>query len=289
MTDTILAGHVSDAEGAGSTPKSRRRKERNLVAGLTIVSSIVLVAILIPYLSPYDPNEINPVDMLQGSSASHWLGTDGLGRDVLTRLIYAARVDLRVAALATLIPMLIGTAFGVISGYAGGIVDTIIMRLADVVVAFPFYVMVFVLIFLLGTGEWNIYIAITFVSWVAYTRTERGEMLIAKQQDYYLAAKMAGFSNTRIVVKHILPNIATQAVVYSTSDIILNIGAIVTLGYLGIGIQLPTADWGTMIAEGQQFITTHWTLAVYPALAVAFTSLGFSLIGDGLATLLRSE
>jgi peptide/nickel transport system permease protein len=178
---------------------------------------------------------------------------------------------------------------GLLSGYYGGWVDSITSWFVNVVVAFPFYVLIIALVFVLGSGTRNIYIAITLVGWVSYTRIIRGEVLVAKRRDYVLAARAGGLSDFRILFRHLLPNVITQAIVFAMSDIVLDILAIVTLGYLGLGVQPPTPDWGTMIAEGQTFLTTHWELSTIPGVAVVVTALGLSLLADGLADLLRPE
>jgi peptide/nickel transport system permease protein len=269
----------------------RHRWYRNpsFVAGIIILGIVVGMAILAPVIAPYDPNAQNPFHILQPPSSKHWLGTDELGRDVWSRILYGGRTDLRIAFLAVLLPFCIGTVLGCISGYYGRWADTMISRLVEVVVAFPFYVLIIAMVFVLGPGARNIYIAITFVGWVSYTRIIRGEILVAKRQEYVLAAQAAGFRDFRIVGRHVLPNVITQAIVFAMSDIILDILAIVTLGYFGLGIQPPTVDWGNMIADGQQFLTTNPWLSTFPGIAVVITGLGLSLIGDGLADLLRPE
>ena len=186
-----------------------------------------------------------------------------------------------------LFPFVLGTILGSVAGYFGGWVDIIIMRLVDIVVAFPFFVLIIALVFVLGPGERSIYIAITLVGWVSYARIIRGEILVAKRQEYVLAAQSGGLSNLRIMRRHLLPNVITQAIIYAMSDIVQDILAIVTLSYLGLGIQPPTPDWGTMISDGQNFLTTHWQLTTIPGLCVVVTGLALSLIGDGLADLLR--
>jgi peptide/nickel transport system permease protein len=188
-----------------------------------------------------------------------------------------------------LFPFCIGTALGCLAGYYGGVADTLIMRLVDIVVAFPFLVLILALVFVLGPGTRSIYIAITMVGWVSYARIIRGEILVAKRQEYVLAAQAAGFRDARIVLRHLLPNVITQAIVFAMSDIVLSILAIVTLGYFGLGVPPPTPDWGTMIGDGQTFLTTKWQLATVPGMAVVVTGLGLSLLGDGLADLLRPE
>jgi peptide/nickel transport system permease protein len=186
-----------------------------------------------------------------------------------------------------LFPFVIGIIMGSLAGYFGGWVDVIIMRLIEIVVAFPFYVLVISLVFVLGPGARSIYIAITIVGWVSYARIIRGEILVAKRQEYVLAARSGGLSAIRIMARHLLPNVISQAIIYAMSDIVQDILGIVTLSYLGLGIQPPTADWGSMISDGQDFLTTHWELTTIPGLAVVVTGLALSLLGDGLTDLLR--
>ena len=269
----------------------RRRWYRtpSFVAGISILGTVVLLAVLAPLIAQHDPVEQDLLNVLQGPSREHWLGTDDLGRDVWARLLYGARTDLRVAFLAVLFPFVIGTIVGLVAGYYGRWVDTAASWLVNVVVAFPFYVLVIALVFALGSGTRNIYIAITMVGWVSYTRIVRGEVLVAKRREYTLAAQAAGLSTPRILGRHLLPNVITQAIVFSMSDIVLTILAIITLGYLGLGVQPPTVDWGRMIADGQTYLTTNWQLATFPGIAVVITALGLSLLADGLADLLRPE
>jgi peptide/nickel transport system permease protein len=258
-----------------------------LMAGLVITGIIIAMAIAAPLITSYNPIVQNLNDTLQGPSAQHWLGTDQLGRDIWTRLVYSARVDLKVGFIAVLFPFCLGTVLGTLAGYFGGWADVVIMRLVDVVVAFPFLVLIIALVFVLGPGESSIYIAITIVGWVSYARLVRAEILVAKRQEYVLAARGGGLSNLRIMRRHLLPNVISQSIIYGMSDIVQDILAIVTLGYFGLAIPPPTAEWGSMINEGQDFLTTHWQLATIPGIAVIIVGLGLSLIGDGLADLLR--
>jgi peptide/nickel transport system permease protein len=269
----------------------RRRWYRtpSFVGGVSILGTIVLLAIFAPLVTSHDPTQQDLLNTLQGPSWNHLVGTDDLGRDVWSRLVYGARTDLRVAFLAVLFPFVIGTLVGLLSGYYGGIVDTLTNWLVNIVVAFPFYVLIIALVFVLGPGARSIYIAITIVGWVSYARIVRGEVIVAKRREYVLAARTAGLSDARILFRHLLPNVVTQAIVFAMSDIVLDILAIVTLGYLGLGIQPPTPDWGSMIAGGQSFLTTRWELATLPGVAVVITALGLSLLADGLADLLRPE
>jgi peptide/nickel transport system permease protein len=291
----VSAISITPAAGAPQAGTAERAQPRRahwyrqpaLMTGLVLFAIILFMVIAAPLLTSYNPDTQNLNDTLAGISSQHWLGTDQEGRDIFSRLLYGGRVDLQVAFLAVLFPFTLGTILGSVAGYFGGWVDIVIMRLVDIVVAFPFFVLIIALVFVLGPGERSIYIAITLVGWVSYARIIRGEILIAKRQEYVLAAQSGGLSNLRIMRRHLLPNVITQAIIYAMSDIVQDILAIVTLSYLGLGIQPPTPDWGTMISDGQNFLTTHWQLTTIPGLAVVVTGLALSLIGDGLADLLR--
>jgi len=272
---------------AGRRVGRRWYRQPALMSGLVIIGLIIIAAVAAPLLTSYNPTTQNLTASLLGPSAHHLLGTDQLGRDTFTRLLYGLRVDLRIAFIAVLFPFVLGTVLGSLAGYFGGWVDVIVMRLVDIVVAFPFYVLVIALVFVLGPGERSIYIAITIVGWVSYARIVRGEILVAKRQEYVLAAQSGGLSSLRIMGRHLLPNVISQAFIYAMSDIVQDILAIVTLGYFGLGVPPPTADLGSMINDGQNFLSTHWQLTTIPGLAVVLVGLGLSLIGDGLADILR--
>ncbi len=262
-------------------PRGPLRLNTTLLSGLVLLGLIVLAAVCAPLLTSWDPTQQDLTRSLQSPGHGHLLGTDQLGRDVFARLLYGARVDLRVGALAVLFPFVIGATLGLVAGWRGGWFDTVLMRVVDMVVAFPFFVLVIALVFALGAGTSSIYIAITLVGWVAYARIVRGEVLVAKEQEYALAARASGLPTHRILIRHLVPNVVLQAFVFSMSDIVLSILAIVTLGYLGLGVPPPTPDWGSMIQEGQGFILTKWYLAAVPGLAVVITGLALALIADG--------
>lgn len=269
--------------------RTRWYRSRSFVAGIVILGVIIGMCTFAPLLTPYSPTQQDLTHVLQPPSAQHLLGTDQLGIDMWSQLLYGGRTDLRIAFLAVILPFILGTTLGCLAGYYGRAVDVGVMRMVDIVVAFPFYVLVIALVFAFGPGEKGIYIAITIVGWVSYARIVRGEILVAKQQDYVLAARSAGFGAPRIIVRHLLPNVITQAIVFATADVVLDILAIVTLGYLGLGVPPPIPDWGRMIFNGQQFLTTQWQLATFPGLAVVVTGIGLALLGDGLSDLLRPE
>ena len=289
-TTTEALDPLQSAGPAGPVPAALPRRRFRwlggnyaLYAGLTLFGIIVLAAILAPVLSSYDPIKQNlNGTFLPPGSPGHVLGTDRLGRDVWARLLYGARTDLRVAVLAVVSPLVIGSLLGLVAGWFGGWLDTIIMRIVDVVIAFPFLVLVIALVFVLGPGTTTIYVAITAVGWVAYARIVRAQVLIAKEQEYAMAARVSGLPTWRILLRHLLPNVVLQAVVFSMSDIVLTLLAIVTLGYLGLGVPPPNPDWGTMIQEGQQFILNKWYMSTIPGLAVVLTGLALALIADGI-------
>ncbi len=267
-------------------PRTRlRRRQRNtpLVAGLILFGAIALAALCAPLLTSHDPiqQSLNEAFLAPGSPG-HLLGTDALGRDVWSRMLYGARVDLRVAVLAVITPFILGSLTGLIAGWFGGWVDTVLMRIVDVVIAFPFLVLVIALVFTMGPGTTSIYVAITLVGWVAYARIVRAQVLSVKEQEYAMAARVSGLPTSRILLRHVLPNVVLQAVVFSMSDIVLTLLAIVTLGFLGLGVPPPTPDWGTMIQEGQQFILDKWYMSTIPGLAVVLTGLSLALIADGI-------
>ena len=258
-----------------------------LVAGTALTGLIVLAAVLAPVISPYAPDHQDLYNILAGPSWNHLLGTDELGRDELSRLLWAGRTDLQVGVLAIIFPFCFGTLIGTVAGYYRGLVDATVMRVIEVVIAFPFYVLVIGLVFAVGTGDRGIYIAFAAADWVVYARAVRATTLVVRESDYVAAARAGGLGNLRILAGHVLPNTVTQVIVYAMSDIVLVIVAVVTLGYVGLGVQPPDFDWGSMINDGQEFLTTNWTLATIPGLAVVLTGLGLSLIGDGLADVLR--
>jgi peptide/nickel transport system permease protein len=265
----------------------RAVRNRSFVVGALLTGSIVLVAVLAPVISPYPPSQLDLYHILSGFTSEHLLGTDQLGRDELSRLFWAARTDLQVGVLAVIFPSIFGTLLGTLAGYYGGWFDAVVMRIVDVVIAFPFYVFVIGLVFVVGAGTRGIYIAFAVVDWVVYARPIRAATLVVRESDYVSAARTGGLGDVRILVRHVLPNTVAQAIVYVMNDIVLAIVAVVTLSFLGLGIQPPTPDWGSMINDGRPFLTTRWELSTIPGLAVVVTGLGLSLLGDGIADLLR--
>ena len=242
-----------------------------------------------PLLAPYQPNQQDLVNILRGPSASHLLGTDQLGRDILSRLLYAARLDLVIGVAAIITPFVVGAVIGSLAGWFGGWADRVLSVLIDVVMAFPYYVLIIALVFFLGSGVKSIFVAVGAVAWVSYARIVRAGVQEAMVQDYVAAAAGAGLPRRRILARHVLPNVITQPIIYAMSDIVVVIVGTATLSYFGLGVAPPTAEWGVMIADGQTFIATNPILSLAPGLAVVAVGAALALVGDGLADILRPE
>jgi peptide/nickel transport system permease protein len=224
---------------------------------------------------------------MQSPSWEHLLGTDQFGRDLLTRILYGMRVDLQIGIFATAYTMAYGVAIGALAGYYGGLIDSLLMRFLDILIAFPALVLAIAVIAMLGQGLINMYIAIGVVGWIAYARLVRGEVLVAKELEYIEAAKTIGMRDRRIIWRHLMPNVLTSAIVFAMSDVILNILYVAALGFLGLGVQPPDPELGTMIADGRKFILNYPNLTTFPGLGVVAIGVAFSVLGDGLADYLR--
>ena len=259
----------------------------SFMTGVIIIAASVVLAVFPGLFAPYDPNFIDYTAVRQPPSWQHPFGTDLLGRDTLSRVIWAYSVDMRMAFLATVFAVLIGVVVGALVGYYRGIADMIFGRVVDAVITFPLLVLVIAIVAVLGPGLTNMYIAITLVNWVYYARLMRAEVISQMANDYASAGVVMGYSDRRIIFRHLLPNAITPIIVYWMTDMALAILLGSSLGYLGLGAQPPQAEWGVLIAEGRSFITTAWWLSLMPGIAIVLTGLGFSLIGDGLADLLR--
>ncbi len=252
-----------------------------------IIGFSTLLALFPSFFAPYDPNFIDYLAVRQPPSWAHPFGTDMLGRDALSRVIHAYTVNMQMAILATVFALTIGVTIGALVGYYRGVADMIFGRVVDAIITFPFLVLVIAVVAVLGPGLINMYIAITLVGWVYYARLMRAEVIAQMGNDYASAGIVMGYSDRRIIFRHLLPNAITPVIVYWMTDMALAILLGSSLGYLGLGAQPPQAEWGVLIAEGRNFITTAWWLSLMPGIAIVITGLGFSLIGDGLADLLR--
>jgi ABC-type dipeptide/oligopeptide/nickel transport system permease subunit len=256
------------------------------MAGLVIIILLVLVAIFAPFLAPYDPNDQveirTPGGVKQPPTAKHWLGTDALGRDILSRLIYGSRISVEVGIVAVAISLIIGLFFGALAGYFGGWGDSVIMRSADVFFAFPTVLGAIAIMTVLGPGLINVFIAIGVLGWATIARIFRGSILSVKENEYVEAARAMGAGHARIIWKHIMPNAIQPIIVYATIGVGGAILAEAWLAFLGLGQQLPTPSWGNMLAEYLPFYTTHPWMMFIPGAAIVISVLAFILLGDGL-------
>jgi len=271
-------------------PRRQWRKllrNRNLLIGGTILLLLVIAAILAPWLTPYQPLAQDPTQALQSPNRSHPFGTDNYGRDILTRVLYGGRIDLRVGLIAVIAPFIIGIVLGSVSGYYGRWIDTLAMRAVDIVQAFPFLVIIIAIVAVLGPGLNNMYLAVALVAWVVYARLIRSAVLVEKTKDYVMAARAIGGNDWRVLRHHLFPNAVAPCIVYAMADMALYIGLVAALSYLGLGVRPPTPEWGAMIASGQAFMTTAWWICALPGAAIVVTGIALSLVGDGIAAILR--
>ncbi|MEK0418935.1 MAG: hypothetical protein RI949_2941 [Pseudomonadota bacterium] len=258
-------------------------RNRLAVVGLTIVAALVAVAALAPWLAPYSPTVGDlATQRLLPPSALHLLGTDDQGRDILSRLIFGARITLYVVLLVAVLAAPIGLVVGTVAGYAGGWVDGLLMRVTDIFLAFPRLILALAFVAALGPGIENAVIAIAITSWPPYARIARAETLTIRQADYILAVQLIGASPWRIVLRHIMPLCLSSVIVRVTLDMAGIILTAAGLGFLGLGAQPPTPEWGAMIANGRQFVLDQWWVAAAPGVAIFLVSLAFNLLGDGL-------
>ncbi len=254
-----------------------------LKLGLLLLSAIVFMAVFAPWVAPFDP-ELQDFDViLVPPNLTHLFGTDNLGRDIFSRVIYGARLDLSAGFIMTYVPMVYGVLIGAYAGYRGGWVDAVVGSITNMAIAFPFLVMIIVVVAVIGPGINAIYISVFLLAWTMYARLSRAEMMVERAKDYMLAAKVLGYPTRIIVLRHGLPNTIGSSVVFSTSDFILNILLLSGLSFIGLGIQPPTPEWGAMIADGKEFILQAWWICTMPGFAVVLTGTALSLIGDGLA------
>ncbi len=264
-------------------------RSRQLRLGVVVVGGLGVLALLGPELTPYDPATQVLGRRLEPPSASHPLGTDALGRDVATRIVYGARVSLALSVAVVAVRLVVGTAIGVVAGYAGGVVDSSLMRVVDIQLAFPGLVLALVVAGLLGPSLANVLIALSIVGWATYARVVRGSVLSIKERPFVRSARLYGAPPRRIVRRHVLPGVAGPVVVLAT----MNLGTVVLtaagLSFLGLGAQPPTAEWGTMIADGRRHLRAAPWLTAAPGVAIMLTVIGFNLLGDGLRDSLDAD
>lgn len=276
------------AERAARRSRSTSRRRLVLISGLAMLGVAIIAIACAPLLASKSPTTLDVLHPLAPPlSAGHLLGTDQYGRDLLSRILYGGRIDLAIAFGATSVTLVFGTIVGLVAGYIGGWLDNLLMRIVDLFFAFPFLVLIIAIIAMLGPSIFNMFVAIWITSWVSYARIMRAQTVVAKKQQYVLAARTLGYGRLRVMLRHILPNTASAVIIFSMVDAIGNIILAASLGFLGLGAQPPTPEWGTMISDGQNYILSSWWLATLPGLAIVFVGVAFSLIGDGLADVLR--
>jgi peptide/nickel transport system permease protein len=267
--------------------RRRLRLRGSLVIGMVLIGLFLAAAAAPGWIAPYDPLAFDMTAILKPPSALHPFGTDNFGRDILSRLIWAAHIDLAIALFTTVFPVVFGTIVGAFVGYYGGWLDMLFGRVVDLVVTFPFLVIVITIVSVLGPGLLNMFVAVSVVGWVFYARLMRAEVMTQKQADYAAAGRVLGYGQLRIIFRHLLPNCIGSIIVYWMTDMALGILLGSSLGYLGLGAQPPTAEWGVLVADGKNFLNTGWWISFFPGIAIVLTGLGFSLLGDGLADRLR--
>jgi peptide/nickel transport system permease protein len=267
--------------------RARLRLPPTTIVGAVLVLAFIACAAFPDVIAPYQPNKFDYKALMKPPSAAHWFGTDNFGRDMLSRTIWAARIDLQIAVFCTLFPAIFGTFIGCIVGYIGGIIDSVFRRIVDVAITIPFLVLVLAIVAVLGPGLTNMYIAVSAVNWIIYARLIRSEIIGQKRRDYAASGKVMGYSGARVLFRHLLPNAISPILVYWMTDMALAILLGSSLGYLGLGAQPPAAEWGVLIGDAKNFMTTAWWMSIFPGIAIVLAGTGFSLLGDGLATLVR--
>jgi peptide/nickel transport system permease protein len=271
-----------------------------LIAGLIVLGIMLIFVIVGPMVSPYSPTEPSfDQPTFAGPSWSHPLGTDNFGRDTATRLAYGGRTDFVIAIVGTAVTVIVGLAVGLIAGFYGGKIDTLLMRVVDFTLALPYLILAIGIIAVLGTTPTdipglgpipvNVLFAIWLIGWVTYARLVRGEVLVAKNMEFVDAARVCGASTTRLILRHIAPNVLGIVIIFAMADIVLNILLLSSLSFLGLGQQPPYPEWGLMVSEARDFFLRDWRLMTYPGLAVLITGAAFGLIGDGLTQALRPK
>ncbi len=281
--EAILAGEgPSHGAGLADSLKDMLRSNRAALAGLIIVLLFALMAIFAPLIAPYDPYLVSLKERLTPPSAIHLLGTDEIGRDMLTRVMYGGQVSLMIGLVPSFLSLIIGSVLGLVAGYYGGKVDSVVMRLADVMLAFPSLLLAMVVMYILGATLLNLFIALSIINWAGTARVVRAQTLALKEKEFIEAARSMGVSRSKIMFRHILPNCVPSLIVLFTLDIPAAILSESSLSFLGVGAQPPTASWGLMISQGRKFAYQCPWLVLAPGVAILLITLAFNFVGDGL-------
>ena len=265
------------------------KRSMSLNIGVLLLLIILLPAIFPQFIATHNYTECNVRDMLKPPSSKHLFGTDNYGRDIFSRVIWSTRTDLTIGVLATIVPFIVGSLLGLLAGYYGKWIDNVLMRILDIFMAFPFMVLVIAIVAILGPGVKNLYIAIWIVGWKYYARLVRSEVLVVQNLEFIQAAKVLGYSNSRILFRHILPNVLSSSIVFAASDVVMCMITGASLSFLGLGVQPPTPEWGAIISEGRAFISSAWWITAFPGIFIVIAGASFSFIGDGLSDILRTK
>lgn len=260
----------------------RLRENRMAMAGLVLVAGLAAAAVAAPWVAPHDPTTIDARLILAAPSAAHWLGTDDLGRDVLSRMIYGARISLAVGFVSVGIAVFIGTTLGACAGFFGGVTDALVMRFVDIMLCFPSTFLILTVIAFIGPSIWNVMFVIGLTGWMGVCRLVRAEFLSLRERDFVVAARALGAGDARLIFRHILPNAMAPVLVAAVLGVA---GAILTesgLSFLGLGVQPPTPSWGNILTAGKDNIDVAWWLSFFPGVAITLTMLGYNMLGEGL-------
>lgn len=259
------------------------------ILGIIIVVAALVMAFFPEQIAPYDPTAVDITVRTKAPSAEHIFGTDNYGRDVFSRVVWGTRVDLSIGFFGVLVPMIIGGIIGLLAAWYGGWLDSLLMRISEIMMAFPFTILVIAIITILGTGTINLYIALWLVGWMSYARLVRAEVLKLKKAEFIEAARVAGFSDARILMRHILPNVISSSIVFAASDMVMCMLTGASMSFLGLGVQPPTPEWGAILNEGRTYISYASWMTFFPGLVLATTGVGLSLLGDSMTDILRRK
>ena len=284
--DLRLESQIGEEEGFWDLIRRMARENKTAVISFAVIGLMILAASLAPFLTPYEENDMDLLHRLSPPSAEHLLGTDEGGRDVLTRLLYGARVSLLIGVVPALLSLVLGSALGVLAGYRGGLTDAIIMRLADVTLAFPSMLLAMVIMYSLGGGIVDVFLTLTLVNWANVARVVRAQTLQLKSSEYVEAAQVIGVSRATVMRRHILPNCLSTMLVLFTLNVPASILTESSLSFLGLGVQPPNASWGLMINVGRQYLYTAPWLCFAPGAAIMLIVLAFNFLGNGLLDVL---
>lgn len=259
------------------------------ILGIIIVAAALVMAFFPEQIAPYDPTAVDITVRTKAPSAEHIFGTDNYGRDVFSRVVWGTRIDLSIGFFGVLVPMIIGGIIGLLAAWYGGWLDSLLMRISEIMMAFPFTILVIAIITILGTGTINLYIALWLVGWMSYARLVRAEVLKLKKAEFIEAARVAGFSDARILMRHILPNVISSSIVFAASDMVMCMLTGASMSFLGLGVQPPTPEWGAILNEGRTYISYASWMTFFPGLVLATTGVGLSLLGDSMTDILRRK